>query len=103
MGNICNISRFNPVDDGQGGFGEEWIMVWANIPCRFAMASASTAQIAERIAHVQQFKLTVPYDQDILVGDRVHIPDAGSQLYEVTGVSANTYDTAKRCNLVAIV
>ena len=99
----CNIFRNEPTEDGQGGFADEWSIVWAEVPCRFSLASNRTSAVGEGIVHVQQFRLSIAYDQEIRVGDRVQIPLNSAEEYEVSGVSANTFDTAKRATLIALI
>ena len=98
----CNVYRREFGEDDQGGFTESWNLIWGDIRCRFATAKLSAVADGD-ISFVQQFTLTVKYDQAIEVGDRVEISASDSaRRYEVSAIGATSYDTAKRVNLVAL-
>ncbi len=97
---IVIIQTVSKIQDGQGGLEELWSNSYLNVPARFAeIGSGSVAgnesQAADREHLMADYRLTLPYDQDI---DETMRVEHEGQVYEVVFVNhARSHDTARRC------
>lgn len=79
------LYRDTPVDDGSGGFTESWVQVGEEFNGRLQTASKDPFETieADGAAAVTVWQLTLKYDQDVKVADRLQI---NGNFYEITGV-----------------
>ncbi|MCU0503877.1 MAG: head-tail adaptor protein [Anaerolineae bacterium] len=96
----CLIKRATSTSDGVGGYTSTWTTT-ATVACRVAPArSPAELHLAERVAAVQGWTITLPYNTDVLPTDRLMV---GSRTFEVIGrLAAETYETARRVVCVEI-
>ena len=82
----ATIQRPSRASDGAGGFTTTWGTV-ASTSCRVVPAGSSPQEMvfAEKVRPKALFRITLPHDADVRVGDRIVM---GSVTYEVVGVLA---------------
>ncbi len=87
--------------DSAGGQTATWPSTTVTTTCRVAPSRTPVEQIlADRVAAVQGWTVTLPYGTDVRAQDRLYV---GSRVFEVIGVlAAETFETARRCVCVEI-
>lgn len=76
---------------GDGGFSPENVAI--NVPARLMPGLGRWSELAERYEGITPYRLTVPWDQELLAGWVV--VDENGQTYEVRDVmSGSSYQTA---------
>lgn len=90
----CEISRVTLEPDGAGGQTETWETI-ATVACRVAPSGQSPQEraVAERVASVSTWTITLPAETDVKVGDRLTI---GARTFAVAGVLARSNEIARR-------
>jgi len=95
MPDSCTVKRLTLTSDGAGGQSEGWDTS-ATVSCRLGRLGQSGEEraIAERLAAVTPFVVTVPTGTDIRPEDRIAI---GGRTFEVVAVLATgAWETALR-------
>lgn len=99
----CQVARFAQIADGQGGYEpEEYRVIAQDVPCRLSSTDreSSEAGAAGRAGgRVVRLTLTVPWDQDVIVGDRIVWEESW---YEVIGIVVGSFRTARRVMVAAV-
>jgi head-tail adaptor len=90
----CQVQRVTLTPDGAGGQTESWSTV-ATVACRVAPSGQSPQEraIAERVASVSTWTLTLPAETDVRPADRLQV---GTRTFEVVGVLARSFEIARR-------
>lgn len=96
----CEISRVTLEPDGAGGQIETWETI-ATVACRVAPSGQSPQEraVAERVASVSTWTLTLPAETDVRASDRLI---AGVRRFEVVGVLAHSVEIARRVVCVEV-
>ncbi len=81
----CTIRRYTTADDADGLPADTWADQYTQVPCRRGSFRNMQREsvLPERMTEYSQWPLYLPYDQDILLRDRVVLE---GDTYEVTGV-----------------
>lgn len=93
----CSISRATPSSDSMGGFTSSWANVATSVPCRYSPTLPSTSSeqdVSGKLTSETDWVVTLPYDQDVLVTDRIVI---GSRTLEVVNLDVpRSWQVTKR-------
>lgn len=90
----CDLWRNARTQDSQGGYEVGDAEPYAGeVACRLTTRSGRQVEAGGAIRTVEEYWLTIPYDQQILPDDRV---SHNGLWYVVRSVSDNSYDSAKR-------
>jgi head-tail adaptor len=84
MPDSAAVSRKTLTSDGQGGFTATWATA-STVDCRVEAATRITPAerlVAERVAPRKLYRVTVPYDADVIAADRIVV---SGTTYEVLG------------------
>lgn len=102
LSDTCTIEAMTRQSDGMGGWTETWAARGTGIPCRIRPLSRDReANItAEQIQEPMVWSLSLPYDQDIALEDRVIV---NGHYYKVLQVNDDeTEIVLKRARLVRV-
>lgn len=95
------VKRAVLTSDGAGGQTATWPATTVTTTGRLAPSrSPVEIALAERVAAVQGWTVTLPQGTDARARDRLYV---GARVFEVLGVlAAETFETARRCVCVEI-
>ncbi len=96
----CDLQQRQELQDGSGGYTEDWATGYQSVPCRMAARRGTERFLAGKELVEGTWILTMGFGQQIVEADRViH----GGVFYEVIFVdSSKSYNTATRVLLKAL-
>lgn len=91
------VLRLTSLSDARGGMGQVYEVAHTNMPCRAAPGSTRTEaerELADRLGIISPWMVTVPWDADVLMDDRLVVE---GMTLEVTFIDTQRADLiAKR-------
>jgi len=98
---VGEIWRRQRVGDGMGGFGETFTRI-ATVMCRIRETGERSleGEIARRHGAMLGYVVTMPFGQDVQMGDQVRVL---GRVFEVVWVAVRSYETARRVVCVEVV
>lgn len=99
----CTIQRTTPTADGMGGETDAWANLAVGVPVRISPEQSIEAAETERggsIAGVKRWVLTLPYNQDVTLADRVVL---GGRTLEVVSIDGpRSWEIARRIRCIEV-
>lgn len=98
----CTVLRFTSTSSSDGE-AEDWQPIATDVPCRVSQTGAAASESAGdtgALRAVSDWRLWLPYGQDVTPRDRIEVSDG--RVFEVERVDEKTNETARRCLVTLI-
>lgn len=91
--NTAVIHRLTQASDGQGGFTDTWAAA-GTVSCRISPSGGGERSVAEKLANVSSWTVTLPHSTVVTTADRLVI---GSRTLRIDAMMApHSWETARR-------